>query len=194
MNRNSTAVILVILSIGIYFTFTSGQLAQARAIKAVNDEYSKAIDNAIALIRVRDNLLAQYKEVSEIDRINLDKMIPSTVDNIRLVIDLKDIAAKHGFALKNIKATAPVTQQGTVPSAPRIVNTSQIGASDITAPVLDTVTVSFTVTAPYLEFISFLQDLESNLRIMDITRLSLKTQDTGVYEFGVELKTYWLRQ
>jgi len=194
MNRNSTAIILVILSIGIYFTFTSGQWAQAKAIKVVNDEYSKAIDNAIALIKIRDNLLAQYKQVSETDRINLDKMIPSTVDNIRLVIDLKDIGAKHGFALKNIKAVAPLTQQGTVPSAPRAVNTSQIGASDIVTPVLDNVTVSFTVTAPYLEFISFLQDLESNLRIMDITRLNVSAKENGVYDFGVELKTYWLRQ
>lgn len=198
MNRNSTALILVILSIGIYFTFTGGQLEKARAIKAVNDEYAKAIDNANQLIKVRDSLLLKRKEISEVDEDRFRKMVPSSVDNIGLVIDLKDMAKDHGLTLRGIKASAP-NSQNIQPAPAATGNAARVGAAgvratDISTPTLDTITVSFTVTAPYQEFIRFLQDIESNLRIMDVTRLSMMSQDSGIYDFNVELKTYWLRQ
>lgn len=193
MNRNTTALILIILAIGIYFTFTSGQLVQAKAIKVVNDEYASALKGAVELIRIRDEVLAQYKALSEEDQIRLDKMIPSTVDNIRLVIDLNEVAFKHGFSLKNIKATAP-SSKNTQSANPRGGLPTTNRPSSIAIPTLDTVTVSFSVTAPYLEFISFLQDIEANLRIMDPTKISVSGKDSGDYEFNVELKTYWLRQ
>ncbi|MEK7646100.1 MAG: hypothetical protein AAB381_00185 [Patescibacteria group bacterium] len=199
MNRNSTALILVILSIGIYFTFTSGQLTQAKAIKVVNDEYLKALDNANELTKKREALLEDFKKISQEDRDNLDKMIPSSVDNIRLVIDLKDVAQSHGLTLRGIKASAPntATQQGSTgqnTSVSRVAAATTLRTVDISTPTLDTVSVSFTVTAPYQEFIRFLQDIEANLRIMDVTRLSVSAGETGVYDFGVELKTYWLRK
>ncbi len=43
------------------------------------------------------------------------------------------------------------------------------------------------------QFISLLQDLEANLRVMDVTHLSLTANDSGTYDWSVELKTYWLR-
>lgn len=191
MNRNSTAIILVVLAIGVYFTFTSDQIKQARAIKSVNDEYSAAIKNAVELIKIRDNILSQYKALSEEDQIRLDKMIPSTVDNIRLIIDLNEVSKRHGFSLRNVKAETPASQQS---SANNLGQNSSNQVAGITIPVLDTVKVSFSASAPYLEFISFLQDIEANLRIMDITSLNVVVKDTGGYDFEVELKTYWLRQ
>lgn len=194
MNRNTTALLLIILAIGIYFTFTRGQLAQAKAIKVVNDEYTAAIKGAVELIKIRDQVLAQYKALSEEDQERLDKMIPSTVDNIRLIIDINDVAFKHGFSLRDIKASAPGSSRTTPVSGRATTENRPVG---ISIPTLDTVTISFSVTAPYLEFISFLQDLEASLRIMDPTGITVSTSETkgaGVYDFSVELKTYWLRQ
>jgi hypothetical protein len=191
MNRNATATILIVLAIGIYLTVTKGFINDAKAVKAVNDQYKSAIANAEQLIKVREQVLKAYNSLTEEDRERLDKMIPGTVDNIRLVIDLNSIGVRHGLALKDVRAaatgndSAPTSQNG-----PR--QAKQEGM--ISTPTLDTVTISFGVTAPYLEFISLLQDLEANLRIMDISRLSVSATDTGLYEFSVELKTYWLKQ
>jgi hypothetical protein len=194
MNRNTTALLLVVLAIGIYFSFTRGQLTRNKAIKAVNDEYSSAIRNAQELIRIRDEVLNQYKAISAEDQVRLDKMIPSTVDNIRLIIDLKNIALRHGFSLKNIKATASPTTPGAGPGAIAGVGGGPSKVAGLGNPSLDTVSVSFTASAPYLQYLSFLQDVEASLRIMDVTRLGVKAEDSGIYEFTTELKTYWLRQ
>ena len=197
MNRNITATILVVLAIGIYLTVTKGMLADANAVQQVNVQYSTAIDSADQLIQVRDQVLKNYNGLSQDDRDRLDKMIPNTVDNIRLIIDLNSVALRHGFSLRNIKAVAGANAQngnGTSGStAPVMLSNNAANANVIATPVLDTVTVSFSVSAPYLQFISFMQDLEADLRIMDLTHLTMSANDTGTYDYNVEFKTYWMR-
>ncbi|MDE2041122.1 MAG: hypothetical protein KGI59_01910 [Patescibacteria group bacterium] len=204
MNRNIIATILIVLAVGTYFTVTENVLAQASAVKTVNDQYLSAIDSAQKLVAVRDQVLNDYKNLSQNDRDRLTKMVPNTVDNIRLIIDLENIAASHGFALNGITAQTTDTSNTPAPGttapttgAPPVVGaaaaTGAVGPT-IVAPILDTVTVSFTVNAPYLQFISFMQDLEANLRIMDMTHLSMTAASNGVYTFQVTLRTYWLRE
>jgi Tfp pilus assembly protein PilO len=188
MNKNVTAAILIILAIGVYITFTKGQISEAQQIRTVNGQYASAIKNAERLISARDQVLKNYRDISEDDRERLDKMIPDTVDNIRLIIDLNSVALRHGFSLRNIKASTA--------AEPRAATADSVIAEtgSIPDPVLDTVTVTFGVTAPYQEFISFMQDLEASLRVIDLSRLTMATTESGTYDFGVELKTYWLRQ
>jgi len=200
MNRNITATIMIVLSIGIYFTVTSGILASTNDIQAVNAKYQAAIESAKQLIKVRDQVLQDYNNLTQEDRVRLEKMIPKTVDNIRLIIDMNNLALQHGFNLKGIKATASKPVENKAAPAATAEPASGGGAADPTAagsviPVstLDTVIVSFSVSAPYQQFISFLQDLEANLRIMDVTHLSATVNDNGVYDWNVEIKTYWLR-
>ena len=195
MNRNITAIILIVLAVGLYFTFTSNLWVETMAVKDVNDQYSGAITGAVKLISLRDKVLKDFNNLSVDDRNNIDKMIPNTVDNIRLIIDLNSIALQHGFSLKNVTAAAKSAGASALSNSN---NQSSLGSKgnsfNIATPTLDTVAVSFSVSAPYQQFISFLQDLESNLRIMDVTHLSVTANDTGTYDFSVQLNTYWLRQ
>jgi Tfp pilus assembly protein PilO len=197
MNRNITATILIILAVAIYFTYTKGVWDNAVQAKAVNDQYASAIDSAQRLIAKRDQVLKSYNAISADDRTKLDKMIPNTVDNIRLIIDLNNVALQNGLSLKNISAGAKTaTDSGGVQSQSAQSSARSFGArpDSISIPTLDTVTVSFDVSANYQQFISFMQALEANLRIMDVTHLSVAANDTGTYDFSVQLNTYWLRQ
>lgn len=190
MNRNITALILIVISVGIYFTIGKDMIADAQAVKTVNDRYTAALSDAERLVAVRDQVLAEYNTISIEDRDRLDKMVPSTVDNIRLILDLNNVAQRHGFTLSDVKAEASPIQtltDGTVPVAGDI-------DGGIGIPTLDTVTVSFAADAPYDQFVSFLQDLESNLRIMDVTELSVLANENGTYTFEVQVQTYWVRQ
>lgn len=191
-NKNITALILIVLAGGIYFTMTKNVWNEALQIKNINDQYASAIVNAEQLISVRDKVLRDYNSISQEDRARLDKMVPNTVDNIRLIIDLNNVAARHGFSLKNIQAIVNV-EDTRLP--PPIMNQERNQESLMIAnQVLDTVKVSFSVTAPYQQVVSFLQDLEADLRISDLTKLSVKVNENGTYDFSVEITTYWLRQ
>ena len=201
MNRKATAIILIVLAIGIYFTFTSGKIDELKAIALVNSEYEQAIDNAGRLIKVRDDVLKAYNEISDINKDRLNKIVPDNVDNVRLIIDVKDdIAARHGLFLKNIKTTSPNLQQQTgviSSSAPSPSKNSTANREVVEvgpSAKYGIVTLSFVVTTNYQTFIEFLTDLESSLRIMDISKLTVAINDNGTYDFGVEIKTYWLKQ
>lgn len=188
MNKNITAVILIILAGGIYFTFTSNRLTELKAIQTVNDQYQEAIKNSENLIKVRDEVNAKYSSISIEDRERLNKLLPSTVDNVRLIIDVKDnIASKHGLLLKGIKTTSPEATMALNAPANR-------GGAPSTPSSYGTVTLSFDVTTTYETFLSFLNDLESSLRIMDVSKLSVKSNPNGQYDFSVEIKTYWLKE
>ncbi len=175
MNKNFTAIILVVLAVGIYLTFTKDKIEELKAIRVVNAEYQEAIDNASRLIKVRDDVLAAYNNISDKNKDRLNKIVPDNVDNVRLIIDVKDdIAANHGLSLKNIKTSSPT-------------DTSSESKYGI-------VTLSFSVTSGYQQFVDFVKDMEASLRIMDISKLTVTTNDIGTYDFGVEIKTYWLKQ
>ncbi len=198
MNKNVTALILIVLAIGIYFTYTNAQIAQLKSIQAVNNEYQVALNNSADLVRIRDEVLRSFNEISEADRARLNKIVPDNVDNVRLIIDVKDdIALKHNLFLKNIKTASP--NASVAKDTPPAVAGGPIGGttSTVTSQQGDkfgVATLSFSVSASYDKFVAFLKDLEASLRIMDISKLSISPNEKGTYEFGVELKTYWLKQ
>ncbi|MFA6459232.1 MAG: hypothetical protein WCV79_02440 [Candidatus Paceibacterota bacterium] len=198
MNRNVTAVILVILAIGVYLEFTSKFWLAAQEVRTVNETYITAIDNAAKLIEKRDQILQEYNALSAIDQDRLNKILPTSVDNIRLIVDLNSVALRRGLTVKGIKATAPdaKTAQSTQISQPVGAITSGVGAvsSPLSQFALDTVTVSFDTDATYQQFVQFLRDLEANLHILDVSKLKVVAHDNGINEYSVELKTYWLRQ
>jgi len=191
MNRNVTAALLIILAIGIYVTFTSSKMQEINDIKSVNAKYTLAIENATRLLEVRDKVNDDYSHLTTDDIAKMNKILPDTVDNIRLVVDLNNLADTRGLVLKGLRATvASAGKNGSASSQPSN-SSSKTGPA---AGSIETVTVSFGVNTTYARFISFLGDLERDMRIMDVTHLSLTANDTGSYDFGVEMKTYWISQ
>ena len=189
MNRNITALILLVLAIGIYFTYTSGQITVLKSIQAENNQYLSAINNAEKLIKLRDSVLNQYNAISDTDKARLDKLVPDNIDNVRLIIDISGIAARHGITAAGIKTSADTSVSAA--STPKQMAPNQIMSS---GGGLSTVTVTFNVTTTYVNFITFLQDLERSLRVLDVTSITLSASDNGVYTYGVTLNTYWLKQ
>ncbi|MES2314750.1 MAG: hypothetical protein V4524_02320 [Patescibacteria group bacterium] len=196
MNRNITATILLVLAGALYFTYTKGIWMEAQDVKTVNDQYVSAISNAERLITLRKKANDDYNSITADDREKLDKMIPDTVDNIRLIIDLNNVGVQNGLSLKNITASAK-SSSGSASGATSQSSSGGFGKKDtsgINIPNIDTVGVSFSVSATYQQFINLMQALEANMRIMDLTHLSVTANDTGTYDFSVQLNTYYLHQ
>jgi hypothetical protein len=194
MNKNVTPIILTVLAIGIYFSFTAAKIDELKAIKAVNAGYEEALNNSEKLIKVRDSVLKTYNNISEEDRARLDKLLPNNVDNVRLIIDANGIGARHGLALKNIKTSATNIISKDDTSTPSNSSLSRRNVEPVLSHMYDTVTLSFNVTTDYNTFIDLLKDFESSLRIMDISKITMTAGDTRNYDYGVEIKTYWLKQ
>lgn len=192
MNKNITPIILLILAIGIYFTFTKNKFDDIKTQQVLNSSYQEALNNSEKLIKLREKVTRDYNDISAENRKNLEKMLPNYIDNVRLIIDVNGVGARHGLFLKNIKTDAS-SQVASVPNAAN--NTNSLIANTKTATDgYETVTLSFSVTTDYQTFIDLLKDLEASMRIIDISKITLTAGDTKNYEYGVELKTYWIKQ
>ncbi len=198
MNRIFLPIIYIAIALGLFYGVTRDLLAQINDSRAQQAELVAALNRAQELRQVADRLRNEYYSFSDDERGRLNKMIPDNVDNVRLIIDTNNIAARYGMTIKDAKvktndkttstsqAASPASTDATNPSAKIIDNPSgQIGQG--------TVTIAFTVTGTYPVFRQFLGDLASSLRLVDIRRLSFKSADKDTYQYSVELDTYWLK-
>ena len=121
----------------------------------------------------------------------MQKFLPKQIDDVRLVLDVNTIALENKIELTDIE----------IQDLSQATNTSgsgRSGSSRIQEPAapagVSVLSLSFSFESDYKNFLNFLIDLESSLRVMDVTELTFEESDTsGNYNFSVSLQTYWLK-
>ena len=172
-------IIFIILSISIFVFFTNPRYQAMQILVAEQRQLVEANDKARALRAERDRLTTDRKKIRVDDENRLLKMLPNSVENVGLVIDIDNIAKLYGMTIRNTK----VSEIGSRANAASGPDSKKYGS----------IALSFTVTSDYNTFISFLRDLESSLRLVDVTALSFSTARDGRYDFNITLQTYWLK-
>lgn len=175
-------IILIVAAIGLFVVYTNPQYQHIKALQLEAGAFNDALDKAQELKQERDKLLSKRNTFSAENVQKLERTLPDNVDNIRLIIDINNIAARHNLTLKNVAL-------GTVSDAKTARSAIAVGSSG--EPV-GSVDVGFSVGARYEEFLSFLYDLEHSLRIVDVEDISFKSSETGLYDFTLTIRTYWL--
>ena len=185
-------IILILSSLAVFFGYidpnykgngTPSDISDysTYSVLALKDELVKFEDIAkgsTGIVSRRNMLVAKKNKILESDTARLEKLLPSNIDNIRLIIEIGNIASGRNLIIKNV-------------SIGDIKNTfDSIGPG---ASVYGTLSLKFTVSSSYGNFLSLLNDLENNLRIIDITDISFASNDSGIYDFNVSLNTYWLK-
>lgn len=170
--------ILIILALVIFFVPIRGLLSDVGPLSAERAELISALDNARAIQAAREDLLAKYNNLSPEDTSKLNKLLPDTVDNVRLIIDINSIAERHGMVLKNIDVSSAPAAAATSPNL----------------ELYDSLILRFSVHGNYNELIAFLDSLGKSLRITDVNDLTFSVSPTGEQDYEIDLKTYWLKQ
>ena len=172
--------ILVAAAVALFVVYTNPKYQSTKALAAQNASYDEALTKSAELHKIRDELLSKRNSFSEIDVARLQEILPDNVDNIRLIIDINNIALKNGLTLTNVSLGDIVKNGGAG------------GQSLVSASAIGSVKVGFTVGASYASFISFLHDLEHSLRLIDIDKLDYHPDQNGGGTYQVEVRTYWL--
>jgi len=181
MIRFILPLLLIVVAVVGYFKFTTPILATIDTLRVERATLNTALDNAKKLRRVQESLLADYRELPPADLGRLDKFLPDNVDNVRLIIDINNIALKSGMKIKNIRIK---TEEGK----------SEASIIEGGVTELGTVSFGFSVAGPYTNFQSFMIDLAKSLRLVDVDVVGLATPAEGDnYTYSVEIKTYWLK-
>ena len=170
--------ILIILSGAAFWAFISPRYENVKVLRAQEAQFDEALSRSKELIALRDKLLSKYNTFQTDDLERLAKLLPDTVDNVRLVLDIDSIAAKYGMTIRNASVREALQPQ------------DAIGPS---TDAWGSITLEFITTASYENLTRFLADLEGSLRIVDVTDISFNASQTNLNEYTITLTTYWLR-
>lgn len=200
-----TPIILIAIASGTFFFYTYPAYKSVSNMDIDQGALNQAIDNAIRYRTVQDNLASNYRNIKQDDINKMRLMLPDTIDNVRLVIDLEKIANDSGLAFKSVQYDASVTKdaRSSKPVSPHgaTVPVASVDGTNDGTPY-GSANITFTVTGPYEQFIVFLKKLEQSLRLIDVTSVgfsvadvsdSKKKTDVPAYDYAITIKTYWLK-
>jgi hypothetical protein len=167
--------VFIIAAIGLFVVFTNPTYQASKDLQTQVASYDDALNKSQELRSVRDQLLSKRNTFSPDDVQKVTAMLPDNVDNIRLIIDINNIASRHNLALKNV-------QLGTVGAGTHV--------STGPANSVGSVDIGFTVNASYDTMLAFLQDLEHSLRLIDVEKLAFNA--SAITDYSFTIRTYWL--
>lgn len=172
--------ILTVAAIGVFFGLIDPLYQKIGNLQQEVASFNAALAKSKELQSVRDELLSKYNAFGTTDLDRLARMLPDNVDNVRLIMDINNIAARYNMSLKNTKIT--------------IIDEAKNGLLGPNRKKYGSVQLEFSVAGPYGAFLSFLGDMERSLRIVDVVGLSFSSSDKDFYDYTVLLQTYWLKQ
>ncbi len=196
MTRFILPTILIALAAAGFFMFTIPLYEEITVLKADADSYDAALNNSKALENERDKLTSKYNSIDKEDISKLQKLLPDNIDNIRLILEIEKIASPYGMALKDVKYNADESDKVNTTLSSGVQGGVSEGALARDYRILN---MEFSVTGNYNNFINFTKDLESNLRIIDISSVAFaanpdfKLGPAGIYTYKFNIKTYWLK-
>src|SRR3989344_7929444 len=109
--RFITPIILIAISITAFFVFTSPMYEQVGELRAQAGSYNEALSNSKALENERDKLTAKFNSINPENLAKLEKFLPENVDNIRLILEVEQLALPYGMPLNDIKYSATDAKQ-----------------------------------------------------------------------------------
>ncbi|MDP1690200.1 MAG: type 4a pilus biogenesis protein PilO [bacterium] len=182
MNSNIIPTLALIVAAGILFGYVgptwSGGLADKRAAIASDDQ---ALAAATTYAAQQNQLATARNAIDPTDLSRLVTFLPSSVDNVGLILDLNALAARSGLTLSNIDVTTTVAT-----------NANTTAATTRANPV-GSVSLALSAVGTYAALQTFLRGVETSRRLLDVQELVVKGSDTGVYTYQMKLNLYWLR-
>jgi len=182
--KGLTPIILILVSVGVFFFFIDPQKKELNTLLEEKNKNEVTMQKATELRAANGTLKKEYNKISDEERAKLSQILPDTVDNVRLILDINNIANKYGIVLKGISISGGPADES------KEVNR---GASNASGQLYGTIQLSFSFSASYDIFKLFLKDLEDSLRLVDITDFSVGTSEGDFYNYSIILNTYWLR-
>ncbi len=183
MSRLIFPLLLVGSAVALFVVYTDPAYQEVKNLQSQVAAYDEALDKSQELKRTRDQLISRRNTFPAESLQKLEKILPDNVDNIRLIIDINAIAARHLLSIKNIEL-------GEISDSSASRSAVAVGSS---GSAVGSVKLGFTVSSSYDNFLAFLQDLEHSLRVVDIESVSFSVQpETEINDYTFSIRTYWL--
>jgi Tfp pilus assembly protein PilO len=176
-------IFCVLVSIVLIIVVVNPSLDKLKAVKQQLVELKESERQVEKLIADYDQLREKYQAVSDQDRQVLEKVLPSNINNVRLILELERIAELRGLGFKDVDVVLKKDEN----------QQSQI--IDVNRQQLRKVVASITLVGDYGAFVQYLSDLEKSLRLITMKTIDFQAQrqekKPTQFEYKLVLETYW---
>jgi len=175
-------LILIGLSGALFLTWIDPTYKEIQVLQEENQGYDEALAKTAEIREFRKSIQSKFNTLSSDNLSRLGSLLPSRIDNIKLILDINRIAATNGMTIRDIRIDKRESSEGR--------ETIQSEEDKL----YSTIQFSFSVVSTYDNFKKFLDDLAISLRIIDVTSVSVSSisGEDNFYRYDVGIKTYWL--
>jgi Tfp pilus assembly protein PilO len=186
MRRYLIPIFFLFVSVGVYIFYIDPTLSEISILRAKEAQIDSSIQDAAKAADKIAKLTKKEKTFPENYEQNLHMILPDTIDSVKLLIEVDAMASARGLHI----------------STPQI-GIGGSGKKGVAAGFVKH-TITFSLTAPYNVFRTYLRDLESSLSLRDMSNVTFSTSETNAdatryvspelvpHSYGVNINTYSL--
>jgi hypothetical protein len=176
MSKNILSLLFFGTAVAVFVLWTQPYLDELNALKAEKGHIDTALAEARKLQELNNDLLSKFNSISSEDISRLYKMIPGEPEDIKLMIWLSGAAQRTGVIIKSLKVNEPSRSSKKLVLTPKPYKELDLD-------------IGFSSSYESLQF--FINELEKNLRLIDIVQISFTAGETNLYEFVIKAKLYF---
>lgn len=137
----------------------------------------------------RDELLSRINSISKDDLRRIDQALPTGPQSAEFLVLLEKLSSKNNLALRRVDLISEAALGSSPGGQPRPGGAP--GKSVKTGGIAE-FPVGISLGGSYEAFKGFLNDLEQNLRTVDVTDISFTSPEkVNAFDFAVKAKTYY---
>jgi hypothetical protein len=188
MSSRVLPIFAILIAVGIFFAYINpvwtGPIAATKdAIAKDNQALTSAAE-----YKTRENQLASARDAIDPGNLaRLTTLLPDSVDNVGIILNINALAARSGILLSNVDVAANNSDgspaSGNSNSGPSLTSVNPVGSVDL----------SLSAVGTYAALQTFLTGIEKSARLLDIRDVLVTGSDSGVYNYHMIMRLYWLR-
>ena len=98
--KNIISIIIAIAAIASFVLVVQPQYKEIQELQKKSGELEQVLANARKLQSLRDDLLEKRNSLNQSDLVRLEKMIPDNVDNVKLIVELQNVANQYNLQIE----------------------------------------------------------------------------------------------
>lgn len=163
-----------------FFTWTQPILDSIRGLSEQKGILNEKLSSLKEIEKERENILVSYNSVGDVNREKVNKILPSQMEEMDLIVEMESMAVKSGAILKDVNISDAMQEKESAGVAKSKENfyPNEIG-------------LTIKASGSYQSFKEFLKSIEKNLRVIDIESLDFISGDIDSYEYNMKIKSYW---
>lgn len=189
MIRTLTPIISIVLGLLIFFLFTQPLFSDIGMLQSEASEYQEAVAKASDFNQRLNELISERNSLTAQNLERLEAAVPDDINTIKMLVDLEGVAQRNSMLFGNVS----VSQQApTISTATNGGGSGDGGNNTVTSNDFTETQMQFSVIGTYEEFRAFLRDIERNLALPEITRVSFDANDGQLQQYSIQLTFYSL--